>query len=45
METHTRIDNEAHDVVAWRRDQLVLAGSRWGSRLVSPTTLFSTSMR
>jgi hypothetical protein len=26
METHTRIDNEAHDVVAWRRDQLVLAG-------------------
>ena len=26
METHTRIENDAHDVVTWRRDQLVLAG-------------------
>ena len=25
METHTRIQNEAPDVVAWRRDQLVAA--------------------
>ena len=26
METHTQIQNDAHDVVTWRRDQLVLAG-------------------
>jgi len=26
METYTRLENDGHDVVAWRRDQLVLAG-------------------
>jgi hypothetical protein len=26
METHTRIENGAHDAVTWRRSQLVLAG-------------------
>jgi hypothetical protein len=26
METHTRVENGTHDVVTWRRDQLVLAG-------------------
>jgi hypothetical protein len=26
MDTHTRLENDGHDVVAWRRDQLVHAG-------------------
>jgi hypothetical protein len=26
METYTRLENDGHDVVAWRRNQLVLAG-------------------